>query len=179
MNTRLAENKNIYTKEPYPLLYLVKKEYKSEARTKVKYFKDSGVFPIFLAIILFLCLGILFNIGLKIQNINYQKKIYETTEMISLENERTDRLLLKISELQSPSRIIEIAKSNLGMQMSDDMEVIKISNKGLDNNEKIFDYIVKGLPPMVENYDSFIGTIYYIQDIVMVVSESVLTFFIP
>jgi hypothetical protein len=29
------------------------------------------------------------------------------------------------------------------------------------------------------NYDNLLGTIYYIQDIVLVVSESVLTFFIP
>ena len=179
MNARLAENKDIYKREPHPLLYLVKQEYKAVEKNKVTYSKNSGVFPIFLVIILFLSLGILFNIGLKIQSINYQKKIYKTAEMISLENERTDRLLLKISELQSPSRIIEIAESDLDMQMSNDIEVIKIFSRGLDNNEKIFDYIVRGSPSMIENYDSLLGTIYYIQDIVMVVSESVLTFFIP
>ena len=179
MNMGLAENKEIYRKDSYPLLYLVKQEYKTVEKNRVAYYKSSGIFPILLATILFLCLGILFNIGLKIQSINYQKKIYETAEMISLENERTDRLLLKISELQSPSRIIQVAESDLNMQMSDDLEVIKISNQGLYNNEKIFDYIVRGSPSIADNYDSLLGTVYYIQDIIMVVSESVLTFFIP
>ena len=100
--------------------------------------------------------------------------------MILLENERNDRLQLKISELKSPSRIIEVAESNLNMNIANDHKIIEISNSGLENNEKIYNYIAKNTNKEVaKNYDSFLGTIYYIQDIVLVVSESVLTFFIP
>ncbi|GAH12355.1 unnamed protein product, partial [marine sediment metagenome] len=125
------------------------------------------------------CLGILLNAGLKIQSINYQKSIYEINEIISLEEERSDRLLLKISELKSPSRIIEAAKNDLNMDMAGDFRIVEISDSGLENNENIYNYISKNTTTVVKNYDSFLGTIYYIQDIVLVVSESVLTFFIP
>ena len=99
--------------------------------------------------------------------------------MISLEKERSDRLLLKISELKSPSRIIEVAKNDLAMNMTDNLKVVEISNIGLENNEKIYNYISSNTDTIAKNYDGFLGAIYYIQDIVLVVSESVLTFFIP
>jgi len=42
------------------------------------------------------------------------------------------------------------------------------------------DIYVENIPIAgLEKYNSFLGTIYSIRDIVMVVSESVLTFFIP
>ena len=58
--------------------------------------------------------------------------------------------------------------------------MVEISDSGLKNNEKIYNYISNDTgTAAVRNYDGFLGTIYYIQDIVLVVSESVLTFFIP
>ncbi|NQT66457.1 MAG: hypothetical protein HQ569_02630 [Actinobacteria bacterium] len=178
MNLRLAEEQEIYKRRSYPLLYLVKKPDIREDRENIVY-SNSGLFYIFIIVILFTCLGILLNIGLKIQSINYQKSIYEINEMISLEEERSDRLLLKISELKSPSRIIEAAKNDLNMDMARDFRIVEISDSRLENSEKIYNYISKNTPTVVKNYDSFLGTIYYIQDIILVVSESVLTFFIP
>ena len=106
--------------------------------------------------------------------------LYKTNEMISLEEERSDRLLLRISELRSPSRIIEAAENDLNMDISGNFQVVEISDSGLKNNEKIYNYISNDIDTTaVRNYDSFLGTIYYVQDIVLVVSESVLTFFIP
>jgi len=179
MNLGLAEKRGIYKKRAHPLLYLVRTDDDRVVKENIVY-KSSGLFYIFIIVIIFACLGILLNIGLKIQGINYQKDIYKINEMISLENERNDRLQLKISELKSPSRIIEVAESNLNMNIANDHKIIEISNSGLENNEKIYNYIVKNTnKEVVKNYDSFLGTIYYIQDIVLVVSESVLTFFIP
>lgn len=178
MSTIAVKKKDFYKRKTYPTLYLVEQGCKDDGKNKAAYSK-SAVFPIFLVVILFLCLGILFNVVLKVQSINYQNKIYETTDMISLENERADRLLLKVSELRSPARIKTIAESDLGMQMSGKLKAVKVSDSGLDNNEKIYDYIVGSQSSIMDNYDSFLGTIYHIQDIVMVVSEGILTFFIP
>ncbi len=177
MSLRLAEKEELNIKKSYPLLYLVKNDSRSNKSVRLQ--TSDGVFFVFIIAIIFLCLGILLNFGLRVQNINYQKKIYETNGMISIEEERTDRLLLKVSELKSPFRIINAAGDELGMEISDKMEIIKISSSNLNNSEKIYDYIVKNPTLAVENYDNFLGTIYNIRNIVMVVSESVLTFFIP
>lgn len=125
-------------------------------------------------------MGVLLNIGLKVQDINYEKEIYRINEMISLEEERSDRLLMEISSLKSPSRIIETAGEDLNMEMEKDITLVKLSGNGLEDNEKIFEYMSRENSVAMENsYDNLLGTIYYIQDIVLVVSESVLTFFIP
>ena len=178
MNVRLAEKQDIYRREKQPILYLVKKEDEGGVKENIVY-SHNALFYILVMVIIFACLGILLNIGLKIQSISYQKEIYQLTEMISLENERSDRLQLKISELKSPSRIIEIAENDLDMEISDDSRIIEISNEGLENNENIYNYISKNTDNAARDYKGFLGTIYYIQDIVNVVSESVLTFFIP
>lgn len=178
MNLRLAEKQEIYRRKSYPLLYLVKESDNGRGKENVVY-SNSSLFYIFVIGIIFACLGVLLNIGLKVQSINYQKSIYETNEMISLEEERGDRLLLEISELKSPSRIIETARNNLGMGIANDLKIVGISNSGLENNEKIYNYISGNTDIIAKNYDSFLGAIYYIQDIVLVVSEGVLTFFIP
>lgn len=180
MNLRLAEKKEFYKRKSPPVLYLVEKDSGVEKGKNIT--KSRGVFPLLLAAVLFLCLGILLNIGLRMQSINYQKKIYEINEMISLEEERTDRLSLKVSELKSPSRIINIAGNELGMEISEGLNTVELSNSILENNEKIYDYVSKDNTPILDNiekYDNFLGTIYYIKDIVKVISESVLTFFIP
>ena len=178
MNLRLAEKKEIYRRKSYPPLYLVNTPDSGREEEKIVY-SNSGLFYIFVIVIIFACLGVLLNIGLKIQSVSYQKNIYEINEMISLEDERSDRLQLKISELKSPSRIIETAKEDLNMNMADNFKLVEISDSGLENNEKIYNYISNNTNTAVKNYDSFLGTIYYIQDIVLVVSEGVLTFFIP
>jgi len=178
MNLRLAEKQQIYKSRTKPLLYLIKTDDDGRMDKNIIY-TGGGLFYIFVLVIIFACMGFLLNVGLKIQSINYQEEINEINEMILLENERNDRLELKISELKSPSRIIEVAENNLNMDIAGDSKVIKISNSGLENNEKINDYIAKNTDRVAANYDSFLGTIYYIQDIVLVVSEGVLTFFIP
>ncbi len=66
------------------------------------------------------------------------------------------------------------------MKVESSMEVVGISGDNLINNEKIFNYISRETSPDIpENYDNLLGTIYYLQDLILVVSESVLTFFIP
>ncbi len=180
MNVQLMEARDdCQQRRQVPLLYLAGKQGNDTSNNKIIY-NNTGTFYVFIIVILFACLGILLNIGLRIQNINYQKEIYNTNGMITLEEERADRLTLEIAELKSPSRIIDIAENSLGMKLSDEYQVVKVSSSGLANNEKILDYMIKDPETSItENYDSLLGTIYYIQDIVMVVSESVLTFFIP
>ncbi len=142
---------------------------------------NSGLFYIIVIVSLFACLGLLSSIGLKVQNINYQKSIFELNEMISIEEDRVDRLKLEISSLKTPSRILTAAESELEMQPDEEFEVIGLSEQGINNNEKIFNYISRENTPavMTGNYDSLLGMVYYVQDVVLVVSESVLTFFIP
>ena len=141
---------------------------------------NSGLFYIIVAIILFACMGLLLNIGLRVQNINYQKGIFELGEMIAIEEDRADRLNLEISALKAPSRILMMAEDELKMNYNGSFEVIGLSEKSIDDSEKILNFISReSEPAAVENYDSLLGTVYYVQDMVRVVSESVLTFFIP
>ena len=176
MNTRLAEEE-IFDRKAYPLLYLVNRQ-ESTGKEKIVHTR-SGAFYVMMIVAIFLTLGVLLNIGLKIQNLNYERKIIETNEMISLESERTDRISLKIAELTGPSRIIKTAKEELGMEISDKIKVMKISGTWLGAEENVQDYMIENTPQTTENYDGFIGTIYSVKDIIMVVSEGVLTFFIP
>jgi cell division protein FtsL len=178
MNVKLAEKERIYKRRTQPLLYLVRTDGSNAAGEEIVY-RESGLFYIFVIAIIFTCLGILLNIGLKVQNISYQKEIYEINEMISLENERNDRLQLEIAGLKSPERIAEFAENDLNMNIADDSRIVRISESGMKNSEKIYNYMAKSENDVSGNYDSFLGTIYYVQDIVLVVSEGVLTFFIP
>ena len=77
-------------------------------------YSNSGPFYIMVIVILFACLGLLLNIGLKVQNINYQKDIFKLNEMIAIEEDRSDRLHLEISSLRSPSRILAAADRRTG-----------------------------------------------------------------
>ena len=177
MNTRLAEDK-IFDRRNKPLLYLVKEKENAGPGKIVQ--SRSGVFYVLVIIVIFFSMGILLNIGLKIQEINHERKILEINEMISIERERADRLQLKISELKSPSRVIAVAENDLGMQISDDLKIMKIGSGGANQEDIVVDYIAKNTPQAaVTQYENFLGTIYSIKDIVMVVSEGVLTFFIP
>ena len=162
-----------------PLLYLVNSKNAGRNSKQVLYC-NSGPFYVMVMVILFACLGLLLNIGLKVQNINYQKDIHRLTGMIAIEEDRSDRLKLEISSLRSPSRILNAAEKELEMQTEGRLEVVGISGDDIVNNEKIFNYISReSMPAITDNYDNLLGTIYYFQDIILVVSESVLTFFIP
>ena len=176
MSTRLAEEE-LYSRKSYPLLYLVNKQ-ENTGREKVIQSR-TGVFYVCAVVVVFACLGLLLNIGLKTQAINYDKKIFEKNEMISIEKERADRLKLKISELKNPDRIINVAENDLGMKMSENIKVMRVVGLNLAKEEKIHDYIAKNPTTELKQYDNFLGTIYSIKDIIMVVSEGVLTFFIP
>jgi cell division protein FtsL len=177
MNAKLAEDK-IFDRRNHPLLYLVKEKENAGPGKIVQ--SRSGIFYVLIIIVIFLSMGILLNIGLKIQEINHERKILEINEMISIEKERTDRVQLKIAELKSPVRIIAAAENDLGMQISDDLKIMKIGAGGTKHEDIMVEYITKNTPAAaVTQYDNFLGTIYSIKDIVMVVSEGVLTFFIP
>ena len=176
MSTRLAEEE-LYSRKSYPLLYLVNKQ-ENTGREKVVQSR-TGIFYVCMIVVVFACLGLLLNIGLKTQAINYDKKIFYNNEMISQEKERADRLKLKISELKSPDRIINVAENDLGMKMSENIKVMRVVGVNLAKEEIIHDYIAKNPTSGLKQYDNFLGTIYSIKDIIMVVSEGVLTFFIP
>lgn len=176
MNARTAEEQ-IFNRKSYPLLYLVKKQPQTGNEKIIQ--SHSGVFYIMMTIVIFFSLGLLLNVGLKIQSVNYERKIFEINELISVEKERTDRLQLKISELKSPSRIIEAAENKLDMTLSGNLQFLKVSGSGINNQIMLYDYIAKNSQPEIQVYDNFFGIIYNIKDIVMVVSEGVLTFFIP
>jgi len=176
MNTRLAEEE-LYSRKSYPLLYLVNKQ-ENTGREKVIQ-SHTGIFYVCIIVVVFACLGLLLNIGLKTQAVNYDKKIYYNNEMISIEKERADRLKLEISKLKSPDRIINVAENNLGMKMSENIKVMRVAGVNLAKDEIINGYIAKNSTSELKQYDNFLGTIYSIKDIIMVVSEGVLTFFIP
>lgn len=177
MGTSSAQVHEIY-KNRKPLLYMLGS--KDKAIQKPVLYGSSGLFYVSVVIILMACLGLLLNIGLRVQNINYKNNIYDLNEMILLEEERADRLRLEISSLKAPSRIQETAEEKIGMAQGGEFEIVELSGQELINNEKIYDYIARDESAELEaNYDNLLGMIYYIQDIVLVVSESVLTFFIP
>lgn len=176
MSTRLAAEE-LYSKRSYPLLYLVNKQENTDREKVIQ--SHTGIFYVCMIIVVFACLGLLLNIGLKTQAVNYDRKIFDYNEMISVENERADRLKLKISELKNPDRIINAAEKDLDMKMSENIKVMKVVEVDLTKEEKIHDYIAKSPAPELKQYDNFLGTIYSIKDIIMVVSEGVLTFFIP
>jgi len=160
-----------------PVLYLAGG---TDRQEKQVLYSNSGPFYVMVMVALFICLGLLLNIGLKVQNVNYQKEIYKLNEMISVEEDRSDRLSLEVSSLRSPARIRTAAEEELEMLTNGPTEVVSISGNNIDNNEKIFNYISReSMPDISESYDGLVGTVYYFQDIIMVVSESVLTFFLP
>ncbi|MBM3706009.1 MAG: hypothetical protein FJW66_05730 [Actinobacteria bacterium] len=176
MDARLAEEQ-IFNRKNHPLLYLVKKQEDTGVEKIIQ--SRSGLFYVLIVAVVFLSLGLLLNIALKIQATSYGRKIIDINEMISVEKERSDRIQLKLSELKSPSRIIETAEGKMGMKISDDIRVMKVLQTGLNKEEEVYDYITRNPSNEARAYDNFIGTIYNIKDIVMVVSEGVLTFFIP
>jgi cell division protein FtsL len=177
MNSTKLTEEEFYKRKMHLLFYLAKEQKNPVSKKFLQ--SRSGVFYILLIAMIFLCLSILLNFGLKIKSINYEKKIFETNEMILLEKERSDRLQLKISELKSPARIISKAESELKMKISKELKILQISKIDLENEVKTNNHYVKNTDIELKNYDNFLGTIYNIKGIVMIISESVLTFFIP
>lgn len=176
MSTRTAEKIDEF-KLNKPVLYLVDRHIDKEKQRII--ISRTGFFFIISIAAFFVCIGVLLNIGLRIQNNNYQREILQINEMIVLEEERTDRLELEIANLKNPARIANTAFEDYGMNISDDIEVIEINENDIIKGEQIQEYIAKSPGFDIDRYDTFLGTIYDIRNIVMVVSESVLTFFIP
>ncbi len=167
----------LYNKKSHSILYLIKRPEDSTNKRILQ--SNSGIFYISITVLIFLCLGVFLNIGLKIQSINYKKNIFEANRLILLEKEHSDRLQLKISELRSPARIIGMAESELGMKISDNIKIMQIEGSNLQNNTESSFLIEKNSDTSLKKYDYFLGIIFNLEDIVMVVSEGVLTFFIP
>ena len=186
-----------------PVLRLVKNEPQSQKREYSLYY-NSGVFPILMIIIFFLCIGVIINIGLRVQNMNYNKEIYTIDQLISSETERTDRLTLKIAELKSPSRIAAVAF------LENEEEASFNNTESLDLNNSTNQVAAKSMAPAasyrsfknldimysktandvvlsaaeednVENIKgaNFVSILKNSKNILMVVSEGILTFFIP
>ncbi len=231
MNTRLAEDQ-IFIKRKTPLIYLVENNNNTGKQKIIQ--SRSGLFYVLVVVVIFFSLGLMLNIALKVQSLNIGRKIIEINEMLLIEEERADRIKLKITELKSPERILNVATNDLKMEISNNVNFVYITandyiqsietaksdhkrtaeisygtdydtnyiinndnsndanqildikkmNKGNDlyfnspkNNDKYNsnNSSMKG----AELYNNFIGTISNIKDIVMVVSEGVLTFFIP
>ena len=185
-----------------PVLRLIKNEGVVQNKEYFLYY-NSGVFPLLMIVIFFLCVGVIINIGLRIQNMNYDKKIYSINQLISSEKERTDRLNLKISELKSPSRIADKVflgnekdnnsentvsgeeKNNTGQIKTKDVALEGYRNfKNLDvlYSKTANDAIVSsGEEDNIEEIKgvNFVSILKNAKDVLMVVSEGILTFFIP
>ncbi len=187
-----------------PVLRLIKNEKESPKKDFFLYY-NSGVFPILMIVIFFMCVGVIINIGLRIQNMNYDKKIYSISQLISSEKERSDRLNLKISELKSPSRIAggvfsdRAGSSNASDNSADtgknaagkaavkgltEKNYIKLKNLDIVYSKTANDTVVSELEAASSNNQYFKGVNFVlmvknIKDVLMVVSEGILTFFIP
>lgn len=187
-----------------PVLRLIKNEGGSPKKDFFLYY-NSGVFPILMIVIFFMCVGVIINIGLRIQNMNYDKKIYSISQLISSEKERSDRLNLKISELKSPSRIAggvfsdRAGSSNASENSADtgknaagkavlegrtEENYIKLKNLDIVYSKTANDTVVSELEAANSNNQYFKGVNFVlmvknIKDVLMVVSEGILTFFIP
>ncbi len=206
-----AENE--YYEEFNPSLTLIKND-NTVRKDKEQYYLyyNSGIFPILLFIILFLCVGVIINIGMRIQNLNYDRTILNLNQAISAEKDRSDRLNLKISQLKSPSLIASAIaiKNNTSQDASDSQQENGITgeeerNNGIDGQSAdkgaesrkldiFYSQTANSMDIVENNADSLnnndskndnIGQINLgavvnnIRDVLLVVSEGILTFFIP
>jgi hypothetical protein len=206
--------KKEYYEEEKPVLTLIKND-NTLRKDKEQYYLyyNSGVFPILLFIILFLCIAVIINIGLRIQNISHDRAILNLNQAISAEKDRSDRLSLKISQLKAPSVIIAaIDEKNATVLTGDNEE----SGAGIieDQNMKIKEQMKEDAGNSAEfreldvfysqtakdmkiasgnaadlkgdynknkttdnlNFKAVTGSI---KEVLLVVSEGILTFFIP
>lgn len=202
-----------YYEDNSPSLTLVKNDNTVRKERQQYYlYYNSGIFPILLFVILFLCVGVIINIGMRIQNLNYDRTILSLNQAISVEKDRSDRLNLKISQLKSPSLIasaIEVKNNNI-------LEVADGQNEGdnIDNSENnangtveesvnstefrkldiFYSQTANNMNIAESSHDNFNGNdlngennnsvnlsvvVNNIKDVLLVVSEGILTFFIP
>jgi cell division protein FtsL len=158
-------------------LFLVSE--KKEREENISLYYNSGVFPIFIIMLLLLCVVLLLHVGLRLQSASYNKQVFEYERIISLEQDRTDRLNLKIAELRSPNRVL----ANLEGEQLDvsnmNFKKININSGILNNNEQLKYFSEKDDEFELRKYKGLANTLGNMREIIMVVSESVLTFFIP
>lgn len=165
----LQKNRNIY---------LASEKRPKEREENIFLYYNSGVFPIFLTLLLLLSFVILLNIGLRMQLVSYNRQIFEYERIISLEEERTDRLNLQIAELRSPNRVIAHVDGKKAISNAS-FTKINVTSGITGIHEEIKNHSAKDDELEIRKYKSFANAIGNIRDIIMVVSESVLTFFIP
>ncbi len=175
--SNLAEKKLEYLKKDRTLYLASEKKIKAREENVFLYY-NSGVFPIFLIIVLLLCFVVLLNVGLRMQFVSYDRQVYELERIISLEEERSDRLNLKIAELRSPNRIITDLGVT-GVVSNVNFRKININNGIIGKNDELKNYSAKDNELEIRQYKSLTDAMGNAKDIIMVVSESVLTFFIP
>ena len=202
-----------YYEEDSTALTLVKNDNTVRKKKEQYYlYYNSGVFPILLFIILFLCIGVILNIGMRIQNLNYNRTILRLNQAISAEKDRSDRLNLKISQLKSPSLIasaieikndadLKVAGAQQGDNAGDDLNINKENSEEPLNNATEFKEldifysqtanninIAENSEGSFNNYNNQneitnsmnLGAVASnIRDVLLVVSEGILTFFIP
>lgn len=213
-----------YIENEKPFLRVIKNDNAIHRQREEYYlYYSSGVFPIFLVIILFLCMGVIINIGLRIQNLNYDKEILSLNQTINIEKERNDRLSLKVSELRSPALIssaLSLKEQNTEAENQDrvntslqtnlqsnttgnpsttinredeslnamkfrelDIYYSSIADNivvGEDTNYNYADSRDLNKDNNLENEGINFGKIFNdVKDVIMVVSEGILTFFIP
>jgi cell division protein FtsL len=201
----LAEQE--YYEETNPNLKLVKNDnIVRREREQYYLYYNSGIFPILLVIIFFLCIGIIFNIGLRIQNFSYDRTIHNLKQSINEEINRSDRLNLRISQLKSPSYVasaIEIKETvenedaeslqDISAESTPEEKVNITQFKKLDilysqtaNNLNITETELNsdGTDHDDNNNDLAKGVDFKsvfddAKDVLLVVSEGILTFFIP
>jgi len=202
-----------YYEEDATALTLVKNDNTVRKKKEQYYlYYNSGVFPILLFIILFLCIGVILNIGMRIQNLNYNRTILRLNQAISAEKDRSDRLNLKISQLKSPSLIasaieikndadLKVADAQQGDNAGSDLNINKENSEEPLNNTTEFKEldifysqtanninIAENSEGSFNNYNNQneitnsmnLGAVASnIRDVLLVVSEGILTFFIP
>lgn len=202
-----------YYEENTTALTLVKNDNTVRKKKEQYYlYYNSGIFPILLFIILFLCVGVILNIGMRIQNLNYNRTILKLNQAISAEKDRSDRLNLKISQLKSPSLIasaieikndadLKVAGAQQGDNAGDDLNINKENSEEPLNNATEFKEldifysqtannmnIAENSEGSFNNYNNQneitnsmnLGAVASnIRDVLLVVSEGILTFFIP
>jgi len=161
----------------HPLLYIVKNKKYSGPQKVLR--SQPAIFYIIAAAVIFLCAGILLNAGFKIYDRHYIKQISSINEMLLIEKERSRRIQLKISELKGPERIMFLSETALEMDISENFRILYIDRKNINTYPAENPVAPENFSTASDNYDNLFATIYSIRDIVMVVSEGVLTFFIP
>jgi cell division protein FtsL len=107
--SNLAEKNLEYLKKDRRLYLASEKKIKGERKTSF-YIITQAFFPsslsLYFSCVLWSCLMSVLGCSF----VSYDRQVFELERMISLEEERSDRLNLKIAELRSPNRMIPVGK---------------------------------------------------------------------